>query len=109
MPDLDPRAVFTQSIAEILRDADHDPDRPVAFYARHAEAVAEYAYPLVEAAADAEEAWHRGWVAHGKTCSIICPNAGPGGEPMACGYATGHDGAHSWASLPTFAAGERGA
>lgn len=33
-------------------------------------------------------------------CGVVC-NCGPNGEPLACGYAAGHAGAHSWASLPT--------
>lgn len=36
-------------------------------------------------------------------CGVVC-NCGPNGEPIACGYADGHDGAHSWASLPTYEA-----
>lgn len=36
-----------------------------------------------------------------RICGELC-NAGPNGEPMACGYRPSHDGAHSWASLPTF-------
>ena len=34
-------------------------------------------------------------------CGVIC-NAGPNGEPLACGYPSGHDGVHSWSTLPTF-------
>jgi hypothetical protein len=35
-------------------------------------------------------------------CATI-NNGGPNGEPLACGFPYGHDGPHSWASLPTFA------
>lgn len=34
-------------------------------------------------------------------CAVLC-NCGPEGEPLACGYAPGHRGDHSWATLPTF-------
>lgn len=34
-------------------------------------------------------------------CGTICP-CGPTGEPLACGYQSGHNGPHSWATLPTF-------
>jgi hypothetical protein len=34
-------------------------------------------------------------------CSVVS-NSGPDGEPLACGFPEGHDGAHSWATLPTF-------
>lgn len=34
-------------------------------------------------------------------CGTICP-CGPNGEPLACGYEQGHNGNHSWATLPTF-------
>lgn len=34
-------------------------------------------------------------------CGVIC-NCGANGEPLACGYLVGHEGKHSWASLPTF-------
>ncbi len=39
--------------------------------------------------------------ARNKICGIIC-NCGPNGEPLACGYLPGHDGDHSWATLPTW-------
>ena len=34
-------------------------------------------------------------------CGIISMS-GPNREPLACAYQPGHDGAHSWATLPTF-------
>ena len=34
-------------------------------------------------------------------CGIVC-GAGPSGEPVACAYQQGHEGPHSWATLPTF-------
>jgi hypothetical protein len=34
-------------------------------------------------------------------CCVVS-HSGPNGEPLACGYARGHQGAHSWATLPTF-------
>ncbi len=37
-------------------------------------------------------------------CAVIS-YSGAQGEPLACGYARGHQGAHSWATLPTFLAG----
>jgi hypothetical protein len=33
----------------------------------------------------------------------ITSNSGPNGEPLACGYVAGHEGAHAWSTLPTFA------
>lgn len=36
-------------------------------------------------------------------CGIIS-HSGPNGEPLACAYAPGHEGVHSWATLPTFVA-----
>lgn len=36
-----------------------------------------------------------------RTCTVIC-NCGPNGEPLRCGYKPKHEGAHSWATLPTF-------
>lgn len=35
------------------------------------------------------------------SCGVIAL-CGPNGEPLACGYDAGHEGAHSWATLPTF-------
>ncbi len=32
--------------------------------------------------------------------------SGPNREPLACAYPPGHDGDHSWATLPTFVDGE---
>ncbi len=40
-------------------------------------------------------------------CGTISAS-GPNGEPLACAYAPNHDGAHSWATLPTFFPSERG-
>ena len=37
-------------------------------------------------------------------CGVIS-YSGPNGEPLACAYAPNHDGAHSWATLPTFPQG----
>lgn len=37
-------------------------------------------------------------------CGIIS-YSGPNGEPLACAYAPGHDGAHSWGTLPTYVNG----
>ncbi len=37
-------------------------------------------------------------------CGIVSPS-GPFGEPLGCAYPTGHDGPHSWSTLPTFPAG----
>lgn len=34
-------------------------------------------------------------------CGILS-NSGPNGEPLACGYTPGHDGPHSWGTLPTW-------
>ncbi len=34
-------------------------------------------------------------------CGVIS-HSGFYGEPLACGYARGHAGNHSWATLPTF-------
>jgi hypothetical protein len=37
---------------------------------------------------------------------VICgitSQSGPNLEPLACGYKRGHDGAHSWSTLPTWA------
>jgi hypothetical protein len=34
-------------------------------------------------------------------CGVVCAG-GPNGEPLACGYENGHEGVHSWASLPTW-------
>lgn len=34
-------------------------------------------------------------------CGIMS-NSGPNGEPLACAYTPGHDGPHSWSTLPTF-------
>jgi hypothetical protein len=34
-------------------------------------------------------------------CGVLCA-CGPNGEPLACGYEPGHQGGHSWATLPTF-------
>jgi hypothetical protein len=31
--------------------------------------------------------------------------SGPNREPLACGYEIGHEGDHSWATLPTFVRG----
>src|SRR5215510_520663 len=39
-------------------------------------------------------------------CGVIC-NCGPNGEPIACGFLPDHEGAHSWATLLTFAATPR--
>jgi hypothetical protein len=39
-----------------------------------------------------------------KTMCGIISHSGPHGEPLACGYQLYHDGAHSWATLPTFGA-----
>lgn len=36
-------------------------------------------------------------------CGIVSMS-GPNGEPLACGYTQGHDGPHSWSTLPTWAA-----
>lgn len=38
-------------------------------------------------------------------CGMVC-TCGPNLEPLACGYRRGHDGVHSWASLPTFVDGK---
>jgi len=35
-------------------------------------------------------------------CGVIS-HSGPNREPLACAYAPGHDGPHSWSTLPTFA------
>jgi len=32
---------------------------------------------------------------------MVC-ECGPNREPLACGFKRGHDGAHAWATLPTF-------
>lgn len=40
------------------------------------------------------------WDEWGGICGVICP-CGPNGEPLACGWLPGHDGTHSWGSLPT--------
>jgi hypothetical protein len=40
-------------------------------------------------------------------CGVVC-NCGPNGEPIACGYVDGHNGAHSWATLPTPGSPESG-
>jgi hypothetical protein len=51
-------------------------------------------------------------VAMGGSIRAICAilsNSGPNGEPLACGYAPGHDGPHSWSTLPTFPSGSLGA
>jgi hypothetical protein len=37
-------------------------------------------------------------------CAIISMS-GTNGEPLACAYEKGHEGAHSWATLPTFVNG----
>lgn len=42
-----------------------------------------------------------------RICGIIS-HSGPNGEPLACAYLEGHAGAHSWATLPTFVAGQGG-
>lgn len=35
-------------------------------------------------------------------CAVVCPNAGPKGEPLACAWPPDHlPTPHSWASLPT--------
>lgn len=34
-------------------------------------------------------------------CGVVS-ECGPNLEPLACGYPKGHDGAHAWATLPTF-------
>ena len=34
-------------------------------------------------------------------CGVVC-ECGPNLEPLACGWARGHDGPHSWSTLPTF-------
>jgi hypothetical protein len=34
-------------------------------------------------------------------CGTVC-ECGPNREPLACGFPKGHDGAHAWATLPTF-------
>lgn len=34
-------------------------------------------------------------------CGIVS-NSGPYQEPLACGYPPGHEGHHSWATLPTW-------
>jgi hypothetical protein len=34
----------------------------------------------------------------------VASNSGPNGEPLACAYPNGHDGLHSWATLPTYPA-----
>lgn len=36
-----------------------------------------------------------------RICGAISAS-GPGGEPLACAYRPDHEGAHSWATLPTF-------
>lgn len=36
-------------------------------------------------------------------CGVVIAG-GPHGEPVACGYDKGHQGAHSWAFLPTYRA-----
>ena len=41
-----------------------------------------------------------------RMCAVVV-NGGPNGEPLACAYDEGHDGDHSWASLPTFPEGAR--
>ena len=33
-------------------------------------------------------------------CCVVS-NSGPNGEPLACAYAPGHQGIHSWGTLPT--------
>jgi len=37
----------------------------------------------------------------GGICGVVLPHATPDGTPVACAFAPGHVGAHSWASLPT--------
>lgn len=37
-------------------------------------------------------------------CGVVS-NSGPNGEPLACGYAAGHEGVHAWASQPTWLPG----
>lgn len=39
-------------------------------------------------------------------CGVIS-HSGPNREPLACAYAPDHDGAHSWATLPTFVDGRQ--
>jgi hypothetical protein len=39
-------------------------------------------------------------------CGVMSAS-GPEGEPLACAFEAGHDGGHSWASLPTFPTYER--
>jgi hypothetical protein len=39
-----------------------------------------------------------------RICGVVSAS-GPNLEPLACGLKKGHDGPHSWASLPTFTAG----
>lgn len=36
---------------------------------------------------------------------VCISNSGPNREPLACGYPAGHDGPHSWGTLPTFTPG----
>lgn len=40
-------------------------------------------------------------------CGIVSMS-GPNREPLACAYPPGHDGDHSWATLPTFVPGNLG-
>lgn len=40
-------------------------------------------------------------------CGIVS-RAGPNGEPLACAYPPGHEGDHSWATLPTFVSSNLG-
>jgi len=37
----------------------------------------------------------------GPICGIIS-HSGPQGEPLACAYLPGHEGIHSWGTLPTW-------
>ena len=51
--------------------------------------------------------WHNRRFADLLNLCGVLSYSGARGEPLACGWTRGHEGTHSWASLPTFTAPEQ--